>query len=283
MGWTIFFIVLALLCLLLLLPMRLRFALHGKKKWQIQLCYACFCLFRKSSDAQTATMPKDTVQPTEDDIIEEDDLLFLGSGDAPPITNDTPHTKQSAVPDTVPDTDDDADLFRAEQSDAKQARTDNTQKEKPPKRSLLDRIKPHGFAQWKALIDDALASLAPPLRFLLRHIYLRKLYVGITVGTNDAAKTAVLYGAVCSAVYRTLGKLQCHITVKPKAIRIRADFFDPFCTAQCSGELWISPMTMLGLGFGIVIPFLWRTLWRVRRQEQQKKQEDAESAPLPTA
>lgn len=283
MGWTIFFIVLALLCLLLLLPMRLRFALHGKKKWQIQLCYACFCLFSKSSDAQTATMPKDTVQQTEDDIIEEDDLLFLGSGDAPPIIDDTPPTKQSAAPDTVPDTDDDADFFHAEQSDAKQARTDNTQKKKSPKRSLLDRIKPHGFAQWKALIDDALASLAPPLRFLLRHIYLRKLYVGITVGTNDAAKTAVLYGAVCSAVYRTLGKLQCHITVKPKAIRIRADFFDPFCTAQCSGELWISPMTMLGLGFGIVIPFLWRTLWRVRRQEQQKKQEDAESAPLPTA
>lgn len=279
MGWTIFYIVLAVLCLLLLLPVRLRFAVHGKKKWQIKVYYACFPVFSKNHDVP---MPAAPASPVADDIVDEDDLLFMGSGDAPPITNDTPSAEKTAKQHTVPDEDADAALFSAEQENAEDA-PKAFEEEKPKKRSLLDRVKPHGVVQWKELLDDALASLAPPLRFLLRYTYLRKLYVSVTVGTKDAAKTAILYGAVCGVIYRTLGKLQCHMTVKPKAIRVRVDFFNSFCTAQCSGELWISPMTALALGFGIAIPFLWRTLWRVRRQEKQKQQEDAESAPLPVA
>lgn len=287
MGETIFFIVLAALCLLLSLPLRLRFAVHGKKKWQIQLYYACFSLLTKSADHHTVITPDDAAPPTADDIVEEEDLLFWGGGDIPSINNDTLPIEKTATSNGVHDTKDDADCFSTAQSIPEQEYTSDVEKtspkKKPKKHSLFERAKPHGIAQWKSLVDDALASLAPPLRYLLRHIYLRKLYVGITVGTKDAAQTAILYGAVCSAVYRTLGKLQCHITVKPKAIRIRSDFLNPFCTAQCSGELWISPMTILGLCFGIVIPFLWRTLRRVRRQEKQKQQEEAESAPQPAA
>ncbi len=276
MGWTIFFIVLAVFCLILLLPVRVRFAVHGRKKWQLKIYYACFCVFQKSHDAESAALPDTPTLPTEDDIVDEEDLLFLGSGDPPPMTSDSEPTAAKPAPQvTLPEDDDDEDIFTAadEKSDA----------DKPKKPSLPERVKPEGIVQWKELIDDALASLSPPLRFLLRHVYVRKLYVGITVGTKDAARTAILYGAVCGVVYRALGRLQCHISVKSEAIRIRSDFFNPFCTAQCSGELRVSPMTALGLGFGIAIPFLWRTLWRVRRQEKQKRQEDAESAPLPAA
>lgn len=287
MGETIFFIVLAVLCLLLLLPVRLRFAVHGKKEWQIQIDYVCFPLLTKSADSHAVIAPDDATPPTANDIVEEEDLLFWGGGDIPPINDDTLPTEETVISNGVHNAKDDADLFSTAQSPPAQEHTSDDEKtaskKKPKKPSLFERAKPHGIAQWKALVDDALASLAPPLRFLLRHIYLRKLYVGITVGTKDAAKTAILYGAVCSTIYRTLGKLQCHITVKPKAIRIRSDFLNPFCTAQCSGELWISPMTILGLCFGIVIPFLWRTLRRMRRQEKQKQQEDAESAPQPAA
>ncbi len=278
MGWTIFFIVLAVLCLILLLPVRLRFAVHGRNKWQIKVYYACFRMFEKSHDAASAALPDAPAPPTENDIVDEEDLLFLGSGDPPPVTSDSTSTEEKAAPQaSVPDADDE-DLFTG-----KQAAGEDAAEGKPKKKSLLERVKPHGIAQWKELIDDALASLTPPLRFLLRHVYVRKLYVGITVGTKDAAKTAILYGAVCSVVYRALGRLQCHVSVKSEAIRIRSDFFNTFCTAQCSGEVRVSPMTALGLVFGIAIPFLWRTLWRVRRQEKQKRQEDAESAPLPVA
>ncbi len=287
MGETIFFIVLAVLCLLLLLPLRLRFAVHGKKEWQIQIDYACFSLLTKGTDSHAVIAPDDAAPPTTDDIVAEEDLLFWGGEDISPTNDDALPVEKTVVSNGAHNTKDDADSFSTAQSTSEQEHTSDTEKissrKKPKKHSLFERAKPHGIAQWKALVADALASLAPPLRFLLRHIYLRKLYVGITVGTKDAAKTAILYGAVCSAIYRTLGKLQCHITVKPKAIRIRSDFLNPFCTAQCSGELWISPMTILGLCFGIVIPFLWRTLRRIRRQEKQKQQEEAESSPQPAA
>ncbi len=284
MGWTIFFIVLAVLCLILLLPVRVRFAVHGRKKWQLRIYYACFRVLEKSHDAESAALPDTPAPPTEDDIVDEEDMLFLGSGDPPPVTSDSAtSTEVKAAPQAaLPDDEDDESFFTGEQAAAEGSKAP-TNDEKPEKKSLLERVKPQGIAQWKELIDDALASLSPPLRFLLRHVYVRKLYVGITVGTKDAARTAILYGAVCSVIYRALGKLQCHISVKSEAIRIRSDFFSGFCTAQCSGELRVTPMTAFGLGLGIAIPFLWRTLWRVRRQEKQKRQEDAESAPLPAA
>lgn len=280
MGWTIFFIVLAVLCFLLLLPVRVRFAVHGKKQWQIKVYYACFPLFTKGKPEPAEEC--DEPSP-EDDMVSEEDLLFIGSGDGAPMTADIDRPsedakrsrkeqKKAALPEAL---EEDEDIFTPKEN-ARDA-------PKPKKKGLLERVKPKGIGGWLELIDDALASVPPPVRFLLRHFYIRRLNVGITTGTKDPAKTAILYGLVCNTLYRTLGRLQCHISVKAEAIRVRADFFNPYCTAQCSGEMCLAPMTALGLAFGIVIPFLWRTLWRVRRQEKQQRLEDAESAPLPAA
>ncbi len=280
MGWTIFFIVLAVLCFLLLLPVRVRFAVHGKKQWQIKVYYACFPLFAKGKPDPA----HDGAEPSpEDNMVSEEDLLFIGSGEGAPITaepagqtENTKHSRKQPEKEESPEAlEEEEDIFTQEDAAADDP--------KPKKKSLLERVKPKGVGGWLELIDDALASVSPPMRFLLRHFYIRKLNVGITTGTKDPAKTAILYGLVCNTLYRTLGRLQCHIRVKAEAIRVRADFFNPYCTAQCSGELCIAPMTALGLGFGIVIPFLWRTLWRIRRQEKQQRLEDAESAPLPAA
>lgn len=279
MGWTVFFIVIALLCLLLLLPVRVQFAVRGKKNWHLKVYYACFHVYATGSEAIAKGKEQSSAAETDDadDIINEDELLFMGSGEAPPVTRDAPEAepteyRQPIVEEQKPlaeDTTDDEASPDAENQ--------------PKKKSLIDRVKPSNLSEALELVNDALASLSPPMRFLFRHLYLRRLNVAMTIGSGDAAKTAILYGAVSGAVFQLLGQLQCLISVKAEAVRIRADFFNEYSTAQCSGELRISPMTALGLGFGIAIPFLWRTLLRLRRQDKLQKLEEKESAPLPAA
>lgn len=281
MGWTVFFIVIALLCLLLLLPVRVQFAVRGKKNWHLKVYYACFPVYATGSEAiangkdETSVAEADGLEDA-DDIIDEEELLFMGSGEAPPVTRDVPQIKQPE--------------YRQPAIEKQEPLTEETDsgaspdaEEKPKKKSLIDRVKPSNLSEALELVNDALASLSPPMRFLFRHLYLRKLNVAMTIGSGDAAKTAILYGAVSGAVFRLLGQLQCLISVKAEAIRIRADFFNEYSTAQCSGELRVSPMTALSLGFGIAIPFLWRTLLRLRRQDKLQKLEEKESAPLPAA
>lgn len=275
MGWTIFFVVIAVLCLLLLLPVRVQFAVRGKKHWQIQVYYACFRLFEKCSEDKVPS-DSEAQAAASDDAIDEEELLFFGSGAAPPVTAESaaePPSETATLPTESAATEEVA-------VDQQPKDTAEASSEKP---SLLERVKPQSLSEWLELINDALASLSPPMRFLFRHLYLRKLYVSMTVASGDAAKTAILYGAISGLVFQLLGQLQCLINVKAEAIRIRADFFNERSTAECSGELCVSPMTALGLAFGLAIPFLWRTWQRVRRQEKLREQEKQESAPLSAA
>lgn len=279
MGWTIFFIVIAVLCLLLLLPVRVQFAVRGKKHWHIKVYYACFRLFEKHS-ADTAQSDAAVQTEGSDDTIDEEELLFFGSGDAPPVTAEA---AEASAPEPKTETTETVSASDAADNGAAEAHAEDISEEKPKKPSILERVKPKSLSEWLDLIHDALASLSPPMRFLFRHLYLRRLYVSMTIASGDAAKTAILYGAISGLVYQLLGKLQCLISVKAEAVRIRADFLNERSTAECSGELRVSPMTALGLAFGIAIPFLWRTWLRLRRQDKLRKQEEKESAPLSAA
>ena len=58
----------------------------------------------------------------------------------------------------------------------------------------------------------------------LRHIRITRLCLGIKVAADDAALTAIYYGAVCSAVYPILSLLDSLSNIALKQIDIRADF-----------------------------------------------------------
>ena len=60
--------------------------------------------------------------------------------------------------------------------------------------------------------------------WFLKTVKFRKVEVGITVASDDAAKTAIEYGAVCSAVYPVLSLLYSKANIKYKQIDIKSDF-----------------------------------------------------------
>ena len=70
------------------------------------------------------------------------------------------------------------------------------------------------------LLKDCLEHLG----FLLKTFKFRKVEFNLTVATENAAKTAIEYGALCSAIYPTLSFFQSIGNVKYKKINVKSDF-----------------------------------------------------------
>ena len=62
------------------------------------------------------------------------------------------------------------------------------------------------------------------IKGLLRHIKIKKIRLNITVATSDAAKTAIEYGVVCTAVYPTLAFIDTIPNIGFKEINVKSDF-----------------------------------------------------------
>ncbi len=70
------------------------------------------------------------------------------------------------------------------------------------------------------LLKDCLKHIG----FLLKTLKFRKVEFNLTVATENAAKTAIEYGALCSAIYPTLSFFDSIANVKYKKINVKSDF-----------------------------------------------------------
>ncbi|MGN0656704.1 MAG: DUF2953 domain-containing protein [Ruminiclostridium sp.] len=102
------------------------------------------------------------------------------------------------------------------------------------------------------MIIDYVKSASPPVKRLFKKIKFRNLYIDWVVGSDDAAKTAIKYGAGCAAIYPLMEWLTTYFDVIPREVNIEADFSaekdDIF--AYCTVSLRIS--TALGCGFWLL-------------------------------
>ncbi len=82
----------------------------------------------------------------------------------------------------------------------------------------------YGFGGAVRTVLEFLNKLLSHTKTLLRHIKIKKVRLNITVADFDAAKTAIEYGAVCSAAYPVLAFLNSFAKVGFKKVDIRSDF-----------------------------------------------------------
>ncbi|MBR6760991.1 MAG: DUF2953 domain-containing protein [Oscillospiraceae bacterium] len=307
-GWIIFSIIMAILCLILLLPVSVKLHLRGKQ-WQIAVYYGPIAVFRKSSQPNSADSEPsaevdgeskeehlpDTVMDAETMLYGDEETSELPA--APPkkqtkqqkpanqkvhtqsVTQQKSETADRSEPQAVEPNR--LDEESEQQKEASESEKDSEAENKPAKKGFLQRLKPSNLSEALSLLEDILASASPSLRFLFRHFYIRHLNLSITIGTQDAAKTAILYGAVSGAVFRLVGYLQSLLSVKADALRVRADFLSGYSTAECSLTLRVAPATVFGTGIGLASRFLFRTLRRFHRENREQKRMEKESAPLP--
>ncbi len=126
-------------------------------------------------------------------------------------------------------------LYRSDKvKKEKPRKTDNGSPEKKPQpqKSTLDSIKTYfkqkkeadGFAavikEIMAVVDEVLSHI----KWLLRFATVNKVRLNVTVGTDDAAKTAIEYGLVCNGIYPVTAFLDSVAHIGFKEINIRADF-----------------------------------------------------------
>lgn len=113
---------------------------------------------------------------------------------------------------------------RKEKSEAKQKKAKEEKKEKDIVIRLKERFKHDGTAATLKVIIGAAKNILSSLGRMISKISVRDLRLSLDVASDDAALTAVEYGAVCGVVYPFLDMLTTCADFKAKKIDIRADF-----------------------------------------------------------
>lgn len=121
-------------------------------------------------------------------------------------------------------------VFKADnQSDKPQQKTEN---ESVPKEKKENKVKSSfeilkdkkGFSGAVKEVFKFIADCLKHVGKFLKTVKFRKVEFNLTVATEDAAKTAIEYGALCTAVYPTLSFFNSISNVKYKRINVNSDF-----------------------------------------------------------
>ena len=305
MGWAIFFSILFVLCVIFLLPVRVK-ASFGGGKWSVAVYYVFIRIFHKES---APPPPPPEVPPKPEDVTlfepgvdpPPESVPLHADGEAATVTQPSAGAKPEK-PDQPPkpekpkkpkkekkkrkskkDEAAEAAQNTEESADKPEGEAEDDPKKKKKKPGFFKRLKPHSLHDVLGLVKDGLASLSPAVRFLLRHFHFRHVRVRASIASDDPAKTATLYGKICAAAFNLLAQLQRLLDFQTDEFRILADFCGEKSDYSGSLELRVSPaaaiLTVLILG----CKFLWRTFRRFRREDKEEKLREKESAPMPAA
>lgn len=122
---------------------------------------------------------------------------------------------------------------------------EKTEEKKPKKKMSLEDI----FEVLKLALD----SLGKPLKRILKRTIFAHLALRISVGGEDAAKTAIKFGLVNLAVGNALGWLDTFFTLKkPDDINITADFQSEETKIDCYCEISLVAAAALAFVFTFI-------------------------------
>ena len=122
---------------------------------------------------------------------------------------------------------------------------EKTEEKKPKKKMSLEDI----FEVLKLALD----SLGKPLKSILKRTIFAHLALRISVGGEDAAKTAIKFGLVNLAVGNALGWLDTFFTLKkPDDINITADFQSEETKIDCYCEISLVAAAALAFVFTFI-------------------------------
>lgn len=140
------------------------------------------------------------------------------------------------------------------ESENAEAPTDGTSSAKKAKK-LPKKKKGKGRGLTFDEIMEYVRSASPPLKRLFKKIRCRDLTIRYVVATDDAAKTAIKYGAVCAALYPVIEWLTTYFSVKAREVRVEADFSKKEDSVFAHGKIKLRLSTALGcvlwLGFRV--------------------------------
>lgn len=110
-------------------------------------------------------------------------------------------------------------------------------KNAPQKNVFGDYYKKHGFSKTVSQVFGIIKTVAERLWWLIKKLKIKGFTLDITVATENAAHTAIEYGAVCSAVYPAVAFVGSVAQMDIKRMNVSADFEGAKSSLETSGVL----------------------------------------------
>ena len=113
-------------------------------------------------------------------------------------------------------------------------------------KKLFEKLKEkYGFTGAVKSLFGFFFKILTPLKSFLKRVKVKKFKLRLIVAGEDAAATAVEYGAVCSAVYPVMAMLEACVGIKAENIYIRSNFESSDCEFSFSFSLKMQVILLL--------------------------------------
>lgn len=117
-------------------------------------------------------------------------------------------------------------------------------------KNLIDK---NGFSQALSEIFGIIKSVLTKVSFIFKHMRFRNLYCKAVVASDDAAKTAIEYGTVCTIIYSFFGFLSSITDFRFKDIIVTSDFNSNKTEFEFFTNIKIAPIFILVAGVKLLI------------------------------
>ena len=217
-GWIIFGSILLILILILMISVTVT-AIYDTDP-EVRIKILCFTIIKVPADPKTLEKKKRKQKKKEEKERRKLEKQQKKAARKKPAKSDV----QTAVTETGKGGEDrspgvpektEADGEPTEESKTAAGRPAKAGKVKKPKKKLNISLD---------MIMDYVRSASPPIKRLFKKIRIRDVYVDWVAGSDEAGKTALKYGGLCTAFYSLQELLSTYFDAKIKEINIEADF-----------------------------------------------------------
>ena len=158
---------------------------------------------------------------------------------------------------------------------AKKAKKEEKKKEeKPsePKSNIFkDFYENQGFAATVELIQTAASQLGGFLGSVYRAFVIENLRLLLIVSSgDDAARNAIKYGKVCSAVYPSMGFICSNMKVKKQDVKVISDFISQENGAEFELALSVRPIKLTNAVVVLAFRLLFKVLLKLLKGSKKK-------------
>ena len=163
----------------------------------------------------------------------------------------------------------------------KEKKPEEPKKEEAPKEKkpnpIVEMAKANGFDG----MMEVLGNLGNVLKIfggkLLRSIVFNKADINITVGTGDAASTALKYGKTCQKIYPIMGFLCSNNVVKHHNINVSADFLANDTKGDFYFEMNICLRKIINSAIGLVVRLIFDVVLKFLKNGKKKRSPQTEN------
>ncbi|WP_283607429.1 DUF2953 domain-containing protein [Faecalispora anaeroviscerum] len=153
------------------------------------------------------------------------------------------------------------------ESEAEKKKKEEKKTGKPDKKqSIRDIIKEKGFAGFLKFLSELASIAAGAAKRLLLHFVLKEMKIHVTIGAEDAATTAVLYGTIGGVIYPAASTLVTAFRCRHYDVRITPNFNGEELSAQMFLDGSVRLVFLITVGLYALLRYV-KMILRQKREE----------------